>query len=308
MYFCWQNDVSAFNTLSRFVIAFLQKSKSLNFMATVTIQSSFVSQENKTSHCYHFFPFIYHEVLGPDAMTLVYWMLSFKPAFSLSSFTLIKRLFGSSLHYAIRVLSTVYLSIICISWAPTVCQILAWVQPCYTHWLFAPLWTPGCKSCMVMSGDWSLKGLIHIRNNLDSNIPDLKSWLGKSDNPASLPPSDLVDMKIGLWGPAVCRPAGDCCKETGFWDPILLANAGLNRALWATCVFTFTVLKSLGESWGVGFSYGVDYRALFLWDHVLTDFQRKMVGKYCPECPQRPSAAIKYLWSGNSRDLVAPCA
>ena len=141
MYFCWQNDVSAFNTLSRFVIAFLRKSKSLNFMATVTIQSSFVAQENKTSHCFHFFPFIYHEVLGPDAMTFVYWMLSFKPAFSLSSFTLIKRLFGSSLHYAIRVVSTVYLSIICTSWAPTVCQILARVQPCYTHWLFAPLWT-----------------------------------------------------------------------------------------------------------------------------------------------------------------------
>ena len=32
-----------------------------------------------------------------DAMILVFWMLSFKPAFSLSSFTFIKRLFSSSL-------------------------------------------------------------------------------------------------------------------------------------------------------------------------------------------------------------------
>ena len=34
--------------------------------------------------------------MGPDAMTFVFWMLSFKSAFSLSSFTFIKRLFSSS--------------------------------------------------------------------------------------------------------------------------------------------------------------------------------------------------------------------
>ena len=31
--------------------------------------------------------------MGPDAMILVFWMVSFKSAFSLSSFTLIKRFF-----------------------------------------------------------------------------------------------------------------------------------------------------------------------------------------------------------------------
>ena len=41
-------------------------------------------------------PFICHEVMGPDAMILVFWMLNIKPAFSLSSFTFIKRLFCSS--------------------------------------------------------------------------------------------------------------------------------------------------------------------------------------------------------------------
>ena len=41
-------------------------------------------------------PFIYHEVMGPDAMILVFWLLSFKSAFSLSSFTFFKRLFSSS--------------------------------------------------------------------------------------------------------------------------------------------------------------------------------------------------------------------
>ena len=34
---------------------------------------------------------ICHEVMGPDAMFFVFWMLSFKPTFSLSSFTFIKR-------------------------------------------------------------------------------------------------------------------------------------------------------------------------------------------------------------------------
>ena len=38
-------------------------------------------------------PSISHEVMGPDAMVLVFSMLSFKPTFSLSSFTFIKRLF-----------------------------------------------------------------------------------------------------------------------------------------------------------------------------------------------------------------------
>ena len=53
-------------------------------------------------------PSISHEVMGPDAMNLVFWMLSFKPIFSLSSFTFIKRLFSSSSLSAIRVVSSAY--------------------------------------------------------------------------------------------------------------------------------------------------------------------------------------------------------
>ena len=41
-------------------------------------------------------PSISHEVMGPDAMIFVFWMLSFKSTFSLSSFTFIKRLFSFS--------------------------------------------------------------------------------------------------------------------------------------------------------------------------------------------------------------------
>jgi len=47
--------------------------------------------------------------MGPDSMILVFWMFSFKPAFSLSSFTFIKRLFSSSSLSAIRVVSSAYL-------------------------------------------------------------------------------------------------------------------------------------------------------------------------------------------------------
>ena len=45
-------------------------------------------------------------------MTLVFWMLSFKPVFSLFYFTFIKRLFNSSLLSVIRVVSSVYLRLL----------------------------------------------------------------------------------------------------------------------------------------------------------------------------------------------------
>ena len=48
--------------------------------------------------------------MGPDAMILVFWMLSFKPTFSLSSF--IKKLFSSSSLSAIRVVSSAYLRLL----------------------------------------------------------------------------------------------------------------------------------------------------------------------------------------------------
>ena len=57
-------------------------------------------------------PSISHEVMGLDAMILVYWMLSFKPTFSFSSFTFIKRLFSSSSLSAIRVVSSTYLRLL----------------------------------------------------------------------------------------------------------------------------------------------------------------------------------------------------
>ena len=50
--------------------------------------------------------------MGPDVMILIFWMLSFKPDFSLSAFTFIKRLLSASLLSAIRVVSSDYLRLL----------------------------------------------------------------------------------------------------------------------------------------------------------------------------------------------------
>ena len=65
-------------------------------MAATTICSDFWAQKNKVWHCFHCSPSICYEVMGPDAMILVFWILNFKPTFSLSFITFIKRLFSSS--------------------------------------------------------------------------------------------------------------------------------------------------------------------------------------------------------------------
>ena len=59
-------------------------------MAEITICSDFGAQKIKSATIS---PSISHEVMGPDAMIFVFWMSSFKPAISLSSFTFIKGFF-----------------------------------------------------------------------------------------------------------------------------------------------------------------------------------------------------------------------
>ena len=99
-----------FNRLSRLVIAFLPSSKHL-LISWLQSPSAVILEPKKIKSVIvsTVSPSLYHEVMGPDAMILVFCMLSFKPAFSLSSITLIKRLFSSSLLSAIRV-ATYYIS------------------------------------------------------------------------------------------------------------------------------------------------------------------------------------------------------
>ena len=82
-------------------------------MATITIHGYFGAQENKICHCFYFPLSICLEIMAPDAMIfkVFFLMLSFKPAFLLSSFTFIKRLFSSSLS-AIRVVLCAFLRLL----------------------------------------------------------------------------------------------------------------------------------------------------------------------------------------------------
>ena len=97
-----------FNMLCRLVIAFLPRSRCLLIswmqLAPAVILKPKI-KEIKSVTVSIVSPSIWHEVKGLDAMILAFWMLSFKPAFSLS-FTFIKRLFSPSLLFAIRVLSS----------------------------------------------------------------------------------------------------------------------------------------------------------------------------------------------------------
>ena len=80
---CWQSNVSAvFNMLSRLVIVFLPKNKCL-LISWLQSPSALILEPKKIKSATVpiVSPSICHEVMGPDAMILVFWMLSFKSAF-----------------------------------------------------------------------------------------------------------------------------------------------------------------------------------------------------------------------------------
>ena len=103
-----------FNVLSRLVITFLPRSKCLliSWLQSPSAVILETEKKKKVCHCFHSL------VMGPDAMILVFWMLSFNPTFSLSSFTFIKRLFSSSSLSAISVVSSAYLRLLIFHWLP----------------------------------------------------------------------------------------------------------------------------------------------------------------------------------------------
>ena len=87
-----------FNMLSRLVITFLPRSMCLLIS---WLQSPFAvilePRKIKSATISTVSPSICYEVMGLDAMILVFWMLSFKPTFHSPLSTFIKRLFSSSL-------------------------------------------------------------------------------------------------------------------------------------------------------------------------------------------------------------------
>ena len=83
-------------------------------MAAITICSDFGAQKNKVSHCFHCFPTYlpWSDGTGCHDLSFLKFMLSFKPTFSLSCFSFIKRLFGYFSLSAISVVSSAYLRLL----------------------------------------------------------------------------------------------------------------------------------------------------------------------------------------------------
>ena len=81
-------------------------------MAAVTIHSDFRDKKRKSVTSSTFSPSVCHELMGLDAMILVFSIFSLKLALSLSSFTLIKRLFSSASLSAVSVVSSACLRLL----------------------------------------------------------------------------------------------------------------------------------------------------------------------------------------------------
>ena len=136
-------------------------------MSSVTIRRTFRAQEEEICHCFHLSASVCHEAMGSDAMVLVFFLIfSFKLAFSLSFFTLIRRLFHSSLLSAIRVVSSSYLR-------PLIFLPTILIPACNTSSLAFHMMCSVCKlnkqvtinSLVVLLSQFWTSQLFHIMSN-----------------------------------------------------------------------------------------------------------------------------------------------
>ena len=128
-----------FNMLSTLVITFLPRSKCL-LISWLQSPSAVILEppKIKSDTLSTVSPSISHEVMGPDAVIFVSWMLSFKPNFSLL-FHFHQRHFSSSSLSVIRVVSSAYLRLLillpeilipaCASSSPSFLSVKKWKQP-----------------------------------------------------------------------------------------------------------------------------------------------------------------------------------
>ena len=156
------------NILSSLVITFLPKSKHL-LISWLQSPSAVILEPKKIKSVTvsTLSPSSCHEMMGPDVVILVFWMLSFKPTFWLSSFTFIKRLFSSFSLSAIRVVSSAYLRLLifllamlipsCVSSSPAFRMMYSAyklnkqgdnIQPWYTPFL---IWNHSVVPCPVLT-------------------------------------------------------------------------------------------------------------------------------------------------------------
>ena len=133
----------------------------------VTIPSGFGGHEKKICCLCFFFPIYLPWSDGIRCHDLSFWMTSFKPAFPLSSFTFIKRLFSSSSLSVIRVVSFAYLRLLtfplallilaCKSSSPSFHMVYSAyklnkpgdnIQPWHTPF---PIWNQSIVPCPVLT-------------------------------------------------------------------------------------------------------------------------------------------------------------
>ena len=136
-------------------------------MAAVTICSDFGAPQNKVWHCFHCFPIYFPWSGGTRCHDLCFLNVEFKPTFSLSSFTFIKRLLSSSSLSAIRVVSSAYLRLliflpvilipVCVSSSPAFLMMYSAyklnkqgdnIQPWRTPF---PIWNQSVVPCPVLT-------------------------------------------------------------------------------------------------------------------------------------------------------------
>ena len=102
-----------FNTLSRFLIASLSRSKHLIISWLQSLSEVILEPKKIKSVTVPIVsPSMCHEVMGPDAVIFLFRMSSFKPVFTLSIFTFIKRIFSYSLLSAIRLVLSAYMRLL----------------------------------------------------------------------------------------------------------------------------------------------------------------------------------------------------
>ena len=94
-----------FSSLSRFVIAFLPRSNRLLISWLQSLSTGILESKKRICYYFHFSPFYLPWNNGTGCHDLSFLIFSFKPTLSLSSFTLIKRLFSFSSLSASRVVS-----------------------------------------------------------------------------------------------------------------------------------------------------------------------------------------------------------
>ena len=163
-------------------------------MAVVTVHSGFGAQETKICHCFHFSPINLTWSDGIGCHDLSFFNVEFKPTFSLSSFTFFKRLFSSSLLFAIKVVSSAYLKLL----------------------IYLPaILIPACESPSpafhLMYSAW--RGLPYSSNGKESACnagdPDSISGLGKSPEEGIGDPLQYPclenSMDRGAWCATVCK-------------------------------------------------------------------------------------------------------